>query len=253
MSDRIDRFLVEEITRSLPGGRVLDLPAGDGSLGRLLEAAAHTVTPADLFPEKLRWEGHVAVSANMNAVLPFDDARFDAVVSQEGIEHLENPASFLRECRRVLRPNGMLWLTTPNTMDLSSRLSNLLTGMKSFHGGFPNEHTTLWGRDGERLYHGHAFSLPYFQIRYLLRVCDFHEVSVTGLGRSGAGIALYPLVRPLSGLLMRRAFRKLAHKKPSRAPAKTLQDELIRAALSPALLCHRKICVVARAGEGAAN
>ncbi len=253
MSDRIDRFLVEEITRELPGSRVLDLPAGDGSLGRLLEAAGHAVIPADLFPEALRWEGHVAVAADMNEALPFDSASFDAVVSQEGIEHLENPASFLRECRRVLRPNGRLWLTTPNVMDLSSRLANLLTGMKSFHAGFPNEQGTLWGRDGERLYHGHAFSLPYFQIRYLLRVCGFEEVSVTGLDRSAAGVALYPLVRPLSGLLMRRAFRKLARKKTSRAPSKSLQAELIRAALSPALLCHKKICVFARAAEGAAN
>lgn len=49
-----------------------------------------------------------------NEDLPFDDRRFDVIIGCEVIEHLTNPERLLRECRRVLRPNGILVCTTPN-------------------------------------------------------------------------------------------------------------------------------------------
>ena len=252
MSRRIDQFLKDRISNTVPRGRVLDFPAGDGRLSVLLDAEGYTAVPADLFPESLRWEGHESVRADMNARFPFEDATFDAIVSQEGVEHLENLASFFRECRRTLRPGGMLFLTTPNFMDLSSRFAYLLTGMKSFHAGFTNEETTLWGRDDERFYHGHAFSLPFFQIRYLLRVSGFGEVRLKGLDRSGTSMALFWPVRPVAGLMIGRAYRKLERKarqrdREKRVPSAELRQELSRWALSKELLCYKKICVWATA------
>jgi 2-polyprenyl-3-methyl-5-hydroxy-6-metoxy-1,4-benzoquinol methylase len=44
----------------------------------------------------------------------FADASFDAVAMFETIEHLMDPKSVLREIRRVLRPRGLLVLSTPN-------------------------------------------------------------------------------------------------------------------------------------------
>ena len=249
MSNRIDRFLAERIREAWPSARVLDLPAGDGNLTRALIDDGHTVIPADLFPESFTQTGPKPVRADMNETLPFDDASFDAIVSQEGIEHLENLPGFFRECRRILRPGGRVWMTTPNFMDLSSRLAFFLTGMKSFHGGFPNEETTLWGRDEERVYHGHAFTLPYFQIRYLLRTAGFGEVAVTGLKPSPTSRILRTVVRPVSGILIRRGFAKLAGKRRNhgipRSPGPDLARQLRRDALSPELLCFKKICVTA--------
>jgi len=46
--------------------------------------------------------------------LPFLDASFDAVVSFETIEHLADAHGLLAECRRILRPGGRLYLSTPN-------------------------------------------------------------------------------------------------------------------------------------------
>jgi SAM-dependent methyltransferase len=45
--------------------------------------------------------------------MPFRDGAFDAVLSTETLEHLTDPADFLRETARVLRPGGRLWLTAP--------------------------------------------------------------------------------------------------------------------------------------------
>jgi 2-polyprenyl-3-methyl-5-hydroxy-6-metoxy-1,4-benzoquinol methylase len=204
VSQRVDQLLLEQIGSALaPGAKILDLPAGDGDLTRKLCAAGYTARASDRFPEFFKWTGQKPVCSDMNLTLPFADGAFDGVVCQEGIEHLENPSAFLRECARVIRDGGFVWLTTPNYMDLSSRFAYLLTGMKSFHAGFPNEETTVWARDGASIYHGHAFTLPFFQLRYLLRVTGFQDVVLRGATRSPTSTWLYPLIRPFSGWLYR--------------------------------------------------
>lgn len=255
MAKRIDQYLIAEVQRVLAEGRLLDVPCGGGGLSRGLAAVGYEVTPADLFPESLDWPGSEATLADMNQPLPFPDATFDGILSQEGVEHLENLPLFFRECRRVLRAGGHLWLTTPNFMDLSGRTAYFLAGMKSFHSGYPNEESTAWGRDRDRVYHGHAFTLPFFQIRYLLRVAGFDDIQLHGLDRSNTSCLLYPILYPLTRVFSRQAHQVLAAKqraKPrthSRVPSKELQRELERLARSRALLCHKKICVRATAAE----
>lgn len=46
--------------------------------------------------------------------LPFEDASFDMVTFFQVIEHVAAPGPFLREVIRVLRPDGLALLTTPN-------------------------------------------------------------------------------------------------------------------------------------------
>lgn len=46
--------------------------------------------------------------------LPYPDACFDAVVSFQVIEHIQNDRGFLKEIYRVLRPGGVCLVTTPN-------------------------------------------------------------------------------------------------------------------------------------------
>lgn len=254
MPNQVDLFLCDEVRRVLPHGHILDLPAGDGELSSQLRSLGYQVTPADLFPENFSPEGGHCLKADMNHPLPFADERFDGVICQEGIEHLENPAAFIRECRRVIRDGGYLWLTTPNFMDLSGRLSFFLTGMKSFYTGFTNEQATLWGRQGEDFYHGHAFSLPFFQLRYLLRLGQFDAIRLHGLGTSGLSLVLLPLVYPLAWLLLRvarrRRLRKSVNRGPKRAESAELNAELNRQALSCALLCSKKIAIHSQRREG---
>lgn len=45
--------------------------------------------------------------------VPLPDGSADTVVLSQVLEHLERPAEALLECRRLLRPNGHLLLTTP--------------------------------------------------------------------------------------------------------------------------------------------
>jgi ubiquinone/menaquinone biosynthesis C-methylase UbiE len=50
--------------------------------------------------------------------LPFPDNCFDMLVSCETIEHLPFPLKGVREFHRVTRPGGILFLTTPNYLNL---------------------------------------------------------------------------------------------------------------------------------------
>lgn len=253
MSDAVDALLVDAAKAAgIQGARVLNLPAGDGMLSQRLEAVGHTVASADLFPEGCA--NHAGcVFADMNEPLPFEDDSFDVVMSQEGVEHLENVALFFRECARVLRPGGHLWITTPNVMDLSSRLSWFLSGQKSFHGAVPNEESTLWGTDGTRWYHGHAFTLPYFQMRYLLRLAQFDAIALSGFGKSIGSCLLYPGGRLMTRLLLWRSFRR-RQKRDMRRGKRHTSDALVRSlkrdARSTALLCHRTVVIHAQHRPG---
>ena len=124
MSRTLDDALLHALRPVLnPRCRILNIPSGDGELSRLIEEEGGQVTSSDLFPEFSNYKRNEVVEADMNEGLPFADGTFDAVVCQEGIEHLEYLPRFFAECRRVLKDGGLLLLTTPNYMDLSSRLA----------------------------------------------------------------------------------------------------------------------------------
>ena len=64
--------------------------------------------------------------------LPYADASFDLVVHSDTLEHIPDPMRALEECRRVLRPGGVLCFTVPTVV---GRLSRSRDGLpKSYHG-----------------------------------------------------------------------------------------------------------------------
>ena len=56
--------------------------------------------------------------------IPLPDRSVDVVVSFETIEHVERPDAFLRECARVLVPEGTLIVSTPNRPIYSGKGGN---------------------------------------------------------------------------------------------------------------------------------
>lgn len=77
--------------------------------------------------------------------IPADDASFDTVIMNEVFEHLRiNLIASMREVRRVLRPHGLLLLSTPNLRSVQG-ISNLLRREEAYSsmGGIFNNYSYL--------------------------------------------------------------------------------------------------------------
>lgn len=70
--------------------------------------------------------------------IPFDDKFFDAVWTQEVIEHLYDTDFFFKEVYRVLKSGGTLILSTPNLASLINRF-RLLFGLQPRYVQFSSE------------------------------------------------------------------------------------------------------------------
>ncbi len=236
-----------ELFSSLPAGRILDFPAGDGNQSRELAAMGYRPVSADLFAPARSPGGFDYVLADANRIFPFQSESFDYVLSREGIEHLEYQAQFIRECARVLKPGGKLVLTTPNVLHLHSRLSYLLSGQRILARGVINEIQTPRFMGDGKVYHGHAFLIDYFRLRYLLKLSGFERIAVFTDRFSPSSIALAPLVPILYGafaLSVRRSIRK------DRAKGKlhsygSVFKEIAGHIFSAALLFGKRLVVVA--------
>jgi SAM-dependent methyltransferase len=66
------------------------------------------------------------VQLDATEALPFRSGSLDGILAGEIIEHLYDPDRFLSECCRVLRPSGVLVVTTPNLAAIQDRLAFLL-------------------------------------------------------------------------------------------------------------------------------
>ncbi len=64
--------------------------------------------------------------------LPFISEMFDMIFAGEVIEHTIDDDGFLKEVCRVLKPGGLLVLTTPNLLSLGNRILMLLGKMPRF-------------------------------------------------------------------------------------------------------------------------
>jgi SAM-dependent methyltransferase len=52
--------------------------------------------------------------------------KFDVILAGEIIEHLSNPGLFLKQCKKHLKKEGFLILSTPSTFNLYENLKNVL-------------------------------------------------------------------------------------------------------------------------------
>lgn len=100
-------------------GRVLDVACGAGYGTRLLGAVGVDLSKDALRAARNETDRLVCSDALR---LPFGGT-FDAVVSFETVEHVADPERFVEECRRVLRPGGVLLMSTPNRELWSPRTS----------------------------------------------------------------------------------------------------------------------------------
>ncbi len=99
------------------GKRVLDIACGTGYGLSMLRERAREVVGVDVdvtaITDAKTW-AHADVLLGDGRKLPFRNACFDAVVSFETIEHVDDRYRFVSEISRVLTDSGILILSTPN-------------------------------------------------------------------------------------------------------------------------------------------
>jgi len=108
------RFVLPRIKNK----RVLDIACGVGyGSAAMLHAGASSVIGIDISPTACQHAKSIyGVDARIGDALEISlpPHSIDTIVSFETIEHLKDPEQFIQECKRVLKPNGILIISTPN-------------------------------------------------------------------------------------------------------------------------------------------
>lgn len=102
---------------------VLDAACGSGyGTYCLSKSGAKKVIGVDISKETINYAKSKYAAKRIEFIvgnvenLPFKDGNFDVIVSMETIEHLQYPDKFLKEAKRLLKKNGFILLSTPNSL-----------------------------------------------------------------------------------------------------------------------------------------
>lgn len=127
-------FLIRAVTDLLAdvpaqGKTLLDVSCKEGDVLQALVPRGFTLRGTNFEPDGSSLNGiPVDYGIDLRKPLPYADASFDVVTLVEVIEHLENHRTAICELARIVKPGGVLVLTTPNIMRLNSRLHFLFSG-----------------------------------------------------------------------------------------------------------------------------
>jgi ubiquinone/menaquinone biosynthesis C-methylase UbiE len=99
---------------------VLDIACGEGYGSNLLAQKATHVTGVDIDNATIQKAKQKYTHSNLSFITgdvrktPCPNHSFDIVVSFETIEHIEEQAQMIQEIKRVLKPGGLLIISTPD-------------------------------------------------------------------------------------------------------------------------------------------
>jgi 2-polyprenyl-3-methyl-5-hydroxy-6-metoxy-1,4-benzoquinol methylase len=110
---------IEAALEPSPGSTFLDAGCDDGELTLRFARAAGSdrIHGIEIVPERAQMaaaRGIDVSDSDLNQQLPYEDGSFDAVCSNQVIEHLADTDRFVAELHRILRPGGYAVTSTEN-------------------------------------------------------------------------------------------------------------------------------------------
>jgi ubiquinone/menaquinone biosynthesis C-methylase UbiE len=155
--------------------KILDIGSGDGSFIKDAREVIQGQYFACDYTDSLLTEVDVRVDiVNLNQQnLPYADNFFDAIAITEVVEHIENPRELVREIFRVLKTDGIIVVSTPNILNLKSRLRFLIYGFWNLFGPLK-----LNG-NGIESTNGHISPISFFYLAHAMCEAGFKNISVS--------------------------------------------------------------------------
>ncbi len=149
------RRAADAIFRWKSAGRWLDLGSGRGEMLRLARDQGFEVLGVeaiDSFCTALSNRHGIPMRCGFFETLELPDSSFDVVCAIDFIEHLPDPALFLQKARRILKPGGLLYVSTVDLVNLINITGTMVYRISGglFNGPverlFPLEHITYFTR-----------------------------------------------------------------------------------------------------------
>lgn len=154
---------------------------------RIAAAEIHGIEIDEERARVARTKGVTVKAADLNRRFPYDDERFDLVISNQVIEHVWETDNFVSEALRVLRRGGRAVVSTENLSSWHNVAAQILgwqpfslTNISSVAGGIGNPAAVHRGEPGQP--HGHLRVMAPRGLREVFEVHGFDVVSLTGAG-----------------------------------------------------------------------
>jgi 2-polyprenyl-3-methyl-5-hydroxy-6-metoxy-1,4-benzoquinol methylase len=183
-------------------GTVLDIGCGRGIILDELRKLGWAVTGTELSDAAARFARAVLqldVKVGDLRHLHFEEGAFDAVVLWHVLEHVDDPASLLREVHRLVRPGGFVLVAVPNFGSIEAKL----TRASWFHLDVPRHVSHFTPETLVRMLEAEQFTserINYFSLEY-----DYFSFVQSVLNRLGVHQnSLYELLRAGPAKLLQR-------------------------------------------------
>jgi 2-polyprenyl-3-methyl-5-hydroxy-6-metoxy-1,4-benzoquinol methylase len=201
-----ERIAIRAI-QNLKGGSVLDIGCGNGFFLRNLEQnllhSAFELQGVDFSNFEIeraqkdpRHSKITFTQANAEKGLDFPENHFDVVFSGEVIEHLYDPDTFLDQIFRILKPGGMVVLTTPNLLSWFNRILALIGIQPVTYEASVRDSKIGFGflksLKKDSLPVGHIRLMSYLAVRDIVKQAGFKELKFHGsLFEQAPGVFLW--------------------------------------------------------------
>lgn len=184
------KAVIAAIRRHLPShAEIIELSCGRGYLIDELAKLGHSVigTNYSVYEDALP---NVPILDGVDVTNPetLPDQQYDCVIFSESIQNIADHYAVYRSIRQLVRDGGIVVLTTPNTMNLKSRLHFLFTGFFKVKWNFISFDVPS---DEAFCYHNHPVHLPVDL--YYAHVCGLDLHSAGGIHVKLKSLLLYGL------------------------------------------------------------
>ncbi len=168
--------MISIIHENKQSGSLLDIGAGSGNFIEKIISDKNSIHchACDYYEDNFRVSGVSFQRVDVEEKsLPYEDGSFDIITSSEVIEHLHSPRNLVRESYRLLKGNGLFILTTPNILNMKSRIRYLTAGFYNLFGPI------ILNNDSRISTNGHIMPLSYIYLVVLLHKEGFKDISFT--------------------------------------------------------------------------